>query len=167
MAGSCGEFKIERSRAIFLYKGEVITWELWFLFVVAHVEVQLERMDLSDCRGCPGYSRSSACPPIHSHVLTAPWLPSHGKKTHQGLNTRGLAPCGQTGCGEESLGVGHLSSFSPLPSPGSFCPNLLRSLLQTCLLSSKGSLLFFKHVLIHLNKSIKRKSHLAVFRQIL
>lgn len=43
-----------------------------------------------------------------------------------------------------------------------FPPLTCLSLLQICLLSSKGFSLFSKHFLIHLNQSIKIKSHLAV-----
>lgn len=62
MAGSYGEFKkILNGVEPFFFttvKKLLTRWELWFLFVVAQVEVKLERMHLSDSIGRTVYTGS-------------------------------------------------------------------------------------------------------------
>lgn len=135
-------------------------WAWWFLFVVVQVEVQLDKRDHFDSIRRLGYTRSSTAPPIKFISLMLPGFLSHRNETHQTPNSRCLVPHGHA-CSVIKAILHGIPTYSltQLHSLSSVLPNLL-SLLQTCLLSSKSGSLFSKHFLIHLNKSIKRKSHL-------
>lgn len=127
-------------------------------------------MDLFDWVGWPGYSWSPASPPVNTHILNAPQHPLSQNKDTSGAGFQGpCSPINEFALVWEFRGVDYVSSFSLLPGPSSYCPHLLTyHLWPTCLLPSKGILLFFRHFLIHPNKSIKIwKSHLVVFQQIL
>ena len=84
MAGGYREFKkIQDGVEPFFFtkvKKSLTRWELWFLFAVVQVEIKLEGLELFDSIRCPGYTRSSASPPINIHILNAPCFPSHGNK---------------------------------------------------------------------------------------
>lgn len=96
MAGSYAEFKkIHKGVEPFFFtkvKKSLTRWELWFLFVVAQVEVKLERMDHFDSIRWPCYTRSSTSPLISSHILNAPWFSSHRNETHQEPDATCLVP---------------------------------------------------------------------------
>lgn len=128
--------------------------------------IQLDRRDHLDSIRCLDYTRSSTAPPIKFISLMLPGFLSHRNETHQTPNSRCLVPYGHA-CSIIKAILHRIPTYSltQFHSLSSVLPNLL-SLLQTCLLSSKGGLLFSKHFLIHLNKSIKKKV-ICDFRQIL